>query len=229
MSKKRSGTGGALKKLDPSKSPLLARAHSIEIRTMEDLEECSELLSGLKDLRKKIEEYHRPNIKKASELHKSLIAGMNRQLAMIDPAIDALGGENGKIQAFLAEQERERIRKEAEMNAALRDSVDGVLEDVRKALGDDGADLVSRSMAVGIASIPSAEERLVGVRVQKTWKAEVMEFETFLSAILAGTIPKNVLEVNSGVMNRYAQRFDGCVEWPGVRFYQVSDLRRKRG
>lgn len=101
---------------EKSCNPLLEQAKSFEITDDQGLELARDHIKGLKELKKDIEEYFNPDIDRAHQLHKSLLAKKN---SFVTPLIEAERVYKGEKITMYLDYKEEQARIEAEKQAEI--------------------------------------------------------------------------------------------------------------
>jgi hypothetical protein len=55
----------------------------------------------------------------------------------------------------------------------------------------------------------------------------ITDKSSFIKAVAGGLVPEEYLEIDSGLLKKYAERNAG-LDWPGVIAYQAPSFSRKR-
>ena len=156
---------------EKSCNPLLVVAKSFEITSDEHLELARDNIRDVKSIKKEIEEYFNPDIDRAHQLHKSLLAKKN---SFIEPLIAAEKVyKNDKISPYLdlkekeAEAERLRLVEVARKERVkLLDRAAKKIDKLLEKTGDLQAQVTSLEEALQNPEMTEEEEETIHARLR---------------------------------------------------------------
>jgi len=161
---------------------------------------------------KNIENLLRPNIKKADDLHKGLVAQLKqalvRPLQMQAQANDLLSAWTRAEQERVAAEQR-RLDDEERKKQAAQAKADGDKVLAKK--------ITEGKVAVASTQVAAPVAKVAGVAMVETWSAEVSDLLTLVKAVAAGKEPLSYLEANTVALNGAARATKGQIQIPGVR------------
>lgn len=195
-------------------APVFAR-----IETLDDANKASEYLKKVREIRKRIAEFFRPDIDAAHKLHKSLMAKMNT----IDDAPAGLESAYKRLLADWQNREQARIREEQEKrDAAARRAAQAqaILEgDSKLAKG-----IASGAVAVASTSVVKPLAKIAGVSSKQLWRAEVVDKLALVKAIAAGQFPLDWIDLDMSSLNAVIRSTKGVITIPGVKAIQETSI-----
>jgi hypothetical protein len=190
---------------------------------------AAEMLKGIKDLRKEVDEAFDSIIAKAFAAHKEAV-GKKRQAEA--PLIEAEQLLKRSLAVYETEQERlrqieqrrlEAIAREEEETRRLNEAAD--LE--RQALAGpepdldalyDAHQLLEQPIDTPSVVLPKATPKVAGVSYREVWRADVTDIKTLCRAIADGSQPSSLVTANMTALNGIARSLKSQARVPGVRF-----------
>ena len=203
------------------------RVSGLAVVDQKSLDWAREWLKKIKDAKARIEEIFGPQIKKANELHKSLVAEKRRFTDGLDKADTIL---RPKVADYLAEQDRLRFeeqraaelaKKKIEVESAK--AVDKAHELVREGMVDEADEVIGAGYAKVeeiMASTPAVREKPVAedLQARKIWDFAI-EDET--------AIPREFLAVDKVKIGAYVRAMKDQGKIPGVRIFTRATVAVK--
>lgn len=190
---------------------------------------ASELLKGIKDLRKEIDDTFDGIIAKAFAAHRESCAQKKRHEA---PLVEAEAILKRGLSAYETEQELRRREEQRRLQAqALKDAEDRLLAEAadleRVALAGPEPDIDALSEAhrlleepidVPSVIVPKRTPTVSGVSYRELWRAEVTDLKALCRAIADGSQPVTLVTANASALNGLARSLKGAARVPGVKF-----------
>jgi ribosomal protein S17E len=218
--------GKSLTKEDALTAPKYAA--TLRVIDQVTLDEANGYLKVIKSLAAKIGDTFDPQIAKAHDLHKSLLAEKKKFAA---PLEDAEKIVKRTIAGYLAaeeikrqEAEAARAKAEAEARAAAQTAVDKA-EKLQAQGKDDKADAIinaaalSYDKAVEAAPIVPEAPRASGLSLTETWKFSIVD---------ASLIPREYLVPDEIKIGRIVRAMKGETKIPGVRIYSEKSVSSRQ-
>lgn len=152
--------------------------NNFEIKSKDDYARITEVLKGVKALRNKIAEAFDSEIKKANDLHKSLLAKKKTYDQPCEAVEIKIKNEMGRW--VLAEQKKEReeqARKEAEIRKQLEDEAlknAQVLADQNK-MDEAQEEIEQAIIAPVVVEVEKRVEKIENVSTSKQWKWDLVD------------------------------------------------------
>jgi len=191
---------------------------ALAIGSDEEYENAADILKDVKRLDKEIEEFFKPAVKSAHQLHKDIKADENLLRDPLKKLLDKLGRSMGKYQADLERQrkiEREMLleqqRKEAQ--AAAAELAEGLAEngDIEAAVGVlEQADKIQPEV-----NCESFAPKVRGTAVIETWKFEIVDVDA---------LPRKYLMPNESMIAAEVKACKENTQIPGVRAYSETKV-----
>jgi hypothetical protein len=207
------------------------RARALLVVDQQSYEIASELLLGIKDLRKQAEEHHRPMIDAAHKSWKATLDGLKK---VDSPLAEAEGVIKPKIAGYLAEQERIRLeaerqaREEAERIAAeaLESSIEAA--EAEGATAEEVQAIIQQPTVAPAVRVAPTVQRVSGVSMAKSYRAEVFDIRKLAKAVADGVVAATLIEGNQTALNQMARATKGSITIPGVRIIEEAGIRAGR-
>ena len=190
---------------------------------------AGELWKAIKGIRAKVAETFDANIKKAHELHKSLVAEKKRHDGPLDEAERMVKGAMNRF-----DQEQERLRREeqarleaiarkAEEDRRLQEAIEA--EAAMKAQGasqeevaQETAAILETPVSVAPVVLPKATPKLQGGPVyREVWSAEITDIKSLCRAVAEGRASTEFVMGNMPALNKMATALKQTMNIPGVR------------
>ena len=168
-----------------------------------DLEWAGQFQTTIKSKRKEIEDFFRPEIDAAHQLHKRLCAKLKR---FTDPLDEATKITSPAIGHYIRKREAEQ--KEAEEKAAKIAEKKG---------------LPPPPPAGGTFQAPK------GISATTRWEAEVVDTMALVKAVAAKKVPIVALEPNMKFLNQQATSLHELLDFPGVKVKEVTGTSTRTG
>lgn len=185
-----------------------SQARRIVVQDAESWRRASEMLAGIKALRREIDETLDPVVKKAHEAHRAAVAAKKK---VEGPLVDA--------ETYLRGDMARHKREIDEANAQARRAAEQARRSEIIALEERGdleaADAV-RTAPVPVAEAPATE----GVSTRSIWRAEVEDLALLVKAVADGRVPLSVVQVDQKVLGGLARSLRGALDYPGVRVWE---------
>ena len=221
----------AIKKYEAQGNQLLAEAQSIMIVDDTTRELAAEFTANCRKAVKAIEAEFKPDIEKAHQLHKDLLARMKR---LTLPFVEAQSVVDGEIRRDWLERERER--KEAERKAQLEAEAERKRQEAQ--LAQEAAEAIAqgdmeRAEVLADSEVvvqPIQPTPIVGkttqsnagsTTVRKDIDVELVDKQAVITAVGDGKLPDTLLDVNLGAAKRYAKA-SGLTSMPGFRITETA-------
>jgi hypothetical protein len=198
-----------------------ARARALAIVDDASYIVAGEMGTGIRALRERIAAFCDPNIRRWHDGHK---AACEQKRALEAPLIEAEGVLKGTLRSYHVEQERVRQAEAARLAAeAAREDEDRRLEEAT-ALERAGETEAAQQVLDGASFRPppvidAPAPAIRGVSTRKVWRAEVTDLPALLRAVADGTVPRDVVAIQQGALDRAAKAMRSTLAWPGVRAY----------
>lgn len=221
---------------ETQRDTILGEAQLCVVDSQETLKAAGAMLTDVvKPLLKEIEKSCDPVCAAANAVHK---AACDQRSDLKAPLLEAeklfkqkmgtwVTAENARVAAEQKRIDDEQAAAEAKRKRLEQDSLARAAE--QEAAGKKGQATQTMNRAIERSerpitpprAAPAAPAKVKGVSMGEVWECEIMDKMAFLQAIVDGKIPKTVLKIEIGVMNRLAQASDGQVDWPGVSVKKV--------
>lgn len=175
-------------------------------------------LREAKALLHEIEQDYKPHIDGANKLHKELIATRNGHQAHLLEAEKILKRTIGKyLDAQEAKARQQRAIEEAAAREA-RETAEKEAQELDDAQEPEMADAVREEAEVQAAPPPEpAAPATKGIVAKEKWTAMVVDEEKFFAGVAAGMIPKAMVKIEQGKLNKQAQALQRELNYPGVK------------
>lgn len=170
---------------------LVEQAKSLAvIQSDEDLNWASEFQKTVKAKRKEIEDFFRPEIDAAHQLHKRLVAKLK---VFTDPLDKAVTVTSPAISAYM-------YKRQAEEKAA-----------------QEKATKAAEKKGLPAPVLNSTFEKPKGITATETWNAEVTDLSALVRAVAAKKVPIVAVEANMKFLNEQAKSLEKMLDYPGVK------------
>lgn len=211
---------------DPRQEALVAPKYALTLRVNDQpsLDRANGFLKSVKALAARIAETFDPQISKAYELHRSLLAEKKKFTA---PLEEAERIAKRTIAGYLAEEDRKRREAEAErarIEAEARAEADKKLRAVEKAeaKGNFAKAEALAQEAVNVMEAKIEEAPVVpdapvatGLSLRKVWKFRIKD---------AALLPREYLIPDEVKIGRVVRALKGDAKIPGVSVYSEDDV-----
>jgi hypothetical protein len=200
--------------IEPEVVELVSRKPSFAVITKpEESEITAKYLTDIQQIRKRIAEFFKPDIEKAHQLHKSLIAKMNQ--------VDA---EPARIEMICRQmlsdwQDRERKRIQEEQRRLDEEAKKKAIKEAQK----DGDEKLAKAIETGKVAIAAEKNpepifNPAGVSMREYWWAEVVD---------ANKIPRQYLVPDMTALNAVMRATKGQAKIPGVRAIRETGIAKR--
>jgi len=236
---------------------LVTRAKSFVITTAAQFELAGEMLTTLKDQKRRIVDFFEADIQRAHAAWKGLTT---KRASFVDPLDEAISNLSARYGTFAkeareaAERERRRLEKEAHEReqARLKEEADRLAAEA-KAKADAALEAKTREEALALeaqaedlqkaaeytkieaATVPAPvlPARPVvtppkGTTVKANWSHEVTDLTALVKAVAAGTVSIQAICANDTYLRQRAKADKDTVQIPGVRFYDAVSVSHRR-
>lgn len=146
---------------------LVQKAQDLNIQTEEQYAWVADFIGACKALRRKIEEYHNPNIKRWYEGHSASIAAKKKDLEPVEQAISIAEQKLREHRAELRRLEEERRRKAQEALEAQRAAEEEGEEEVPFV---EEVELAEREAINALVTPPVEAPKVEGMAVREIWR-----------------------------------------------------------
>ena len=206
------------------------QARAIVIADQATYEQAGEKLLAVAELRREIEDHHRPLKQKAHEAHKAVCDAEKKMLGPVEEAESIL--KRG-IATYTAEQRRIQEQREREAREAAERAQAEALEASVEAAEAEGASaeevraIIEQPAPAPVVYVPPTVQKVAGVSAAKTYRAEVYNLKELCKAVSRGEVSEAFVSANLVALNGVARSTRGSVRIPGVRI--VEDLNVRAG
>ncbi len=190
---------------------------------------AAELLKGIKDLRKEIDETFDGIIAKAFAAHKEACSKKRLHEA---PLLEAERLLKASLGAYHTAQEIKRQAEQRRLEeVARREAEDRRVAEAadmeRAALAGpepdldalyDAQQLLEQPIEAPSVVLPAATPKMAGVSFRETWRADVTNLRELCRAIADGHQPTSLVLPNQTALNGLARSLKNQARVPGVRF-----------
>jgi hypothetical protein len=214
--------------LETAAMTLPDKANAARVVDQASHDEAAEELKAIARLEKQIVEYHRPFKEQANRLHKDICAAETKLLAPLKTArpiysqkILAWEAEQRRREQELrrqAEAEARRLAEEAAMQAAIEAEKAGATEEVVE-------QILERPPLYVAPQIAPTYQKSAGITSVDRWRAEVVDINELLRAILDGRLPPSYVEPNMTALNARARAEKDAFMVPGCKAVKGESAR----
>ena len=191
---------------------ILGQAKAIQITNHEQAMAAGDFLQGIKALKKKIEEKLAPLVKAAYDSWKKQVAYRKEHE---DPLDQAEAQVKGKMNAYLAEQERQRRLEEQRQQLEAQKAAEAQAEQdalLMEATGDtEAAEVVRAEPVVAPVVVLAPVEKPKGIATQSVWKFKIVD---------KSKIPFEYMEPNMTAIGGVVRAMKAATNIPGVQVYE---------
>lgn len=171
----------------------------------------------LQDIKQQKKEYD--NLRK--QLKKPIIeAGKNIEELFRKPIHFLHKAEEAYKINMLKYEKDERLKIEAEKKKKAK-TESQLLEEAEIASAKGNIERFDNLMSdvtelnTNVVEMPKAE----GISFKDNWKAEVIDINELIRAVVAGKAPPTLLKINETALSQVAKATKGTMQYPGIRFY----------
>jgi hypothetical protein len=208
-------------------SDVVAWARNLSITTQEQHVAAIERLKVIKQLAKRATDFFKPMKQKADEAKKVIL---DREKEILNPLTAAEEIAKGVIVRYQQEQERIRRAEEARLQAEADERARKERERLEKQAAalktpEKQAERLEMAAAVvaPVVTVAPTVERVAGVAMRKTWKAEVRDAAAFFKYCLENA-RYDLLLINEQALSAYAKSAKEMANTPGVRYFCEESL-----
>ena len=208
--------------------PVISTANRLIIQSPGDYAYGGEFLKSIKEAQKKVTEYFEPIKTKAYQVWKEICGKENQ---MLDPLKEAETTVKRKMLVYQQEEERKRQAEQARLQAIAdekarreRDRLAKEAEKLKTPELKEQRMAEAAAIEAPIINIQPAAPKIAGISTRKTWKAELTSKGEFIKAATTNPMLMAFIEVDMAKMNRIASATKGEVVYPGIRFYEESNM-----
>jgi len=204
-----------------------AQAQAIQVTNQATYDQAVEMLKGIKDLRGKAEQHHRPGIEAAYKSHKVAVATLK---SIDDPLVEAEGILKQSVGAYTLEQQRiqREAQRIAEENARKRQEEErlavAVAVEQAGATPEQVTAVLDEPLPLPMPTVAPVYERAAGVATRETYAAEVFDLKVLCAEIGAGRQPVQYVSGNMVALNGVARAQRTAMSIPGVRLVSSSSV-----
>lgn len=188
---------------------------------------AGELLTGIKALRREIDDCFNPPIAAAHAAHKSILDAKKKVEA---PLVEAEGTIKRSMGTWAQEEERKRREAQHQAEAAARKEAEDRRLDAAEALERAGMAaeaeaVVSRPVEVKAAPIESAVPKVAGIGTREMWKTELLDLDALIRWVaLEPASRRGCLLANPSYLTMLARDQKEAFNVPGVRAWRETGI-----
>lgn len=236
---------------------LVGRAKALDVDSPESFALADEMLGVLKDSKRNIEAWFKPDVDRAHDAWKGLTT---KRASYVDPIVDAITALSARYSAYgrkireEAEAERRRQEKAAKdaEEARLKAEADRLAAEAKAA---EEAALTAETREEAIALETKAEEMrqevaqvreeaahveapvipvkptvtpAKGTSLKADWHYEIDDFASLIKAVAAGQVPSSALLPNETWLKQTARANKDTLKVAGVRFFDRGQVSHRR-
>jgi len=191
---------------------ILGQAKAIQITNHEQAMAAGDFLQGIKALKKRIEEKLAPLVKAAYDSWKKQVAFRKEH---DDPLDQAEAQVKGKMNFYLAEQERQRRAEEQRQQLEAQKAAEAQAEQdalLMEATGDaEAAEVVRAEPVVAPVVVLAPVEKPAGIATQSVWRFKIVDDMA---------IPREYLEISEKKIGAVVRALKGATNIPGVQVFE---------
>ncbi|HUX54239.1 MAG TPA: hypothetical protein VMV56_07490 [Williamwhitmania sp.] len=191
----------------------------IKITSNPEAHAVGQYVVELKKIRARIEEFFKPEIDMAYQLHKNLIAKKNQvdeqpKRAEFECRNLILDWDRREQKRLAAEQKRlDDFEKQKAIRHAEKEENPKLVEKI-----------ITGQVPIVSARTAAPVEKVQGISTRETWKAEVVNKMMLIKAVASGKVPMEYLDVNMSALNKVMAATKGAIVIPGVTSKKESGL-----
>lgn len=176
--------------------------------------------AGLSALIKEIDGTFDPHIRKAHDVHKSLVAEKKKHAEPVEEAKRLI---KSKRILYVDEQERIRKAEEARLQAEARRLAEerALAEAIAAEAGGQSTqadEILSEPISVPVITMPNTTPKAgVSGAIREIWSAEVVSLQDLCRAVADGKVSIGYIEPNLQALNSMARSLKANMQVPGVR------------
>lgn len=203
------------------------KALALRVISDETYIEAANLLKVNKSLRQRIADTFADGIKKANDLHKSLLSQRKK---LEDPLDRGDSHLRQQMRAYDIQKEQARRQKEIELREAERKRQEE--ERLREAIeveqsgGDkeEVEEVLSAPVVVAPLIIQKETPKVEGISYRSSWKATVTDLPALIKAASENSQYQNLLLPNSVAINQLARALKGTMSIPGITVTEEKEI-----
>lgn len=240
----------AVSRVDPrlikESGEAIAEARQFKITSIVAYEGAGDRLQSLKGLMKKVDEAFNENIKKAHDLHKSLLAEKAKHMQPLQQAETAI--KTAMLRWRLEEETRrrqEQARLEEEARKEREKLEARAAKAAEKGKEEKAAELRVQAQTVATPVLATTTPKLQGISTRETYKATVTSKAKLIEACAGGRrvigdpnyqgperrvhpkVQDAVLNYDQAVLNQLSRALKTELAYPGVRVELVQSIASK--
>jgi hypothetical protein len=212
---------------------ILAQAQRFHIVDSHTCKQGTELAKTAKQVRCKIENYHRPHIDRANKAHKELVRAMKE---LTEPLKQAENAIKGQVMTYTIKIERlrreaaEKAQREAEEKARKeRERLEAeALKAAEEGDNETFSELAAEKEMVSpddYVPVPEPAENLPeGVSTRKNWQVEITNLDALIQSVIDGKAPKNFITADMKVIGKWAKAVGDSQKVRGIRVYDKGTV-----
>lgn len=194
------------------------RARAVAVLNAETFQLAGELLTGIKTLRKEIDDTTRPVIDAAHRAHK---AACDQKRKLEAPLIEAETILKTAMAAYQREEEARRRKEEARLRELARKAEEEArLAEAERLEAEGEKELAAQVLdlpPVVAAPVLPPPPKVDGIATRKLWRAEVLDLRALCRGVADGTVPANLVQPNQAALNQMAVALKETFALPGCR------------
>lgn len=199
-------------------SPIVARAHALEIRTPQDRADVSGFLKAVKVASAEVHARMDSAVETAHTAHKAAVALRKSFLGPLEEAERLAKIKAGKWDRDQAEAEKARVEiEQAKANAETERERQRLLKRADTVKTPELAETLREQAEAIVAPVVqiATPAKVAGESARVTWKARVVD---------VSLVPREYMIVNETALQAMARATNGAIRVPGVEFYAESSL-----
>lgn len=194
------------------------QARALVIATDRDFSDAGEMLKGIKQLAREIEDTFGPHKQRAHELHRGICAEETKAKAPLAEAERIL---KRSMAEYHEKQERARREEQRRLEAEARAREEAERLEEAAALEAEGRQVEAERLLEEPAPIlqvaPQPVAKVAGVQMREEWSGEFTDLRALCAAIGAGEAPVSLVVGNQTTLNALARSLKNELRYPGVR------------
>lgn len=215
------------KEISKDISDVSQKALALRVTDVITYQQAGELLILHKDMKKKIEEFFEPHVKKANELHKSLTSARKAEIDKLIPGSDHLSKE---MTAWNIEQEKirkaeeDRLRQEA-LKREEEERLQAAIQAEQEGSTEEAAAILEEPVYVPPPIVQSNVPKQAGLTMQTTYKHRVTNLMVLIKAVAEGKAPIVCIQADDQYLGATARNNKGLMPYPGVEFFEEKSMK----
>lgn len=209
---------------------VIEAANALTVTNPEHFVNAAEVIKGLKERKRKIEEFFAPEKQRWSDGHKAICAKEREYLKSIIEAIeivDVKAVDYHRVQEQIRRAEQLRLEAEERTRAEEAKLAEA---SALEAMGEHEAaeQVISEPVAPAAPVLPKATPKVDGFGFRTTYEAEVINPLALCKAIADGRVPVSAVTPNMAVLNAQARAMKRAFNWPGCRAVEKTGTQTRR-